>query len=69
MEVTHSTETSVLTNPHSSTSQKAVFFIVTSVKTSNPTKFIIFVQHYFHEVKFAVWGGMLGHMSAIFRME
>jgi hypothetical protein len=37
MEVTRSSETSVLTRPHDVTYQKMAFFIVTAVKTSNVT--------------------------------
>jgi hypothetical protein len=37
MEAIVSSETSVLKDPHGVTSQKTAFFIVTAVKTSNPT--------------------------------
>jgi hypothetical protein len=37
MEAICSSETSVLTEPHGVTPQKTTFFIVSAVKTSNPT--------------------------------
>jgi hypothetical protein len=40
MEALNSSETSVLTRATGVTSQKAPFFIVTAVKTSNPTSFV-----------------------------
>jgi hypothetical protein len=54
MEETHSSEMSVLANPHGATSQKTAFFMVTAMETSNPIIIRYLTAHDTHNSKIQI---------------